>query len=633
MEKKVAVIIPVNVPKEFYIKKFIGSYKKNESYDLFFIITDEYEKNIIKDFVDNTIMLITLPMNIDHETLRKKNIYPTFKKFYGLEYINQNFKYDYAICIDIDCIILNMSNIYDTCKNFCDIKYVYGGNIINNKDVCYNINNESLNFINKFKKINKIEFDKIDIKIYFWFSQIPIYDMKVVNNFLKFIKFESYNRIISFLLWETFEYVIYYYYCMIYHDYNIFDLGSIFPRNFYGSLEVNMNFDTMKILDNYNIKINWQSGNNVIDYDQHYIIYHIDRQIFENVVDVKYCEDYKIYDNFDLMDCDLFMLKNIDSFDDLINILKNSYASCVSYDKINKIGYFKCDYNDIFFHRHKKIHDLKYQTHKNFITVLKKNNKNFDNNIMIPTYINHKTYYHDLMISLKHILDFDNICVYTIFSSLSEMQNILVDIYHKFPKINLKFLIFDVKYDSKNKFIYQCVKKIWGFEKIKYKYLMILDSDFKFINDINIEQTINKYKDIVFLTKPKIQLDIDVLNNINKLLCSNFMHFPLDLPWIINKDYFDQMYKYILEKKYDFDNLLENNMPIFEIVLYNLFLVKNNLAKKIIYTDKYQKKYNEVFLFEMKLTQEDRDKLCYDFAFSKNLNYNEKYYLSVHNDR
>lgn len=115
------------------------------------------------------------------------------------------------------------------------------------------------------------------------------------------------------------------------------------------------------------------------------------------------------------------------------------------------------------------------------------------------------------------------------------MQYILVNIYHKIHKINLKFLIFDIKYDS------------------------------------------------------------------------------------INKDYFD--------------NLLENNMPIFKIVLYNLFLVKNNLARKIIYTNKYQKKYNEVFLFEMKLTQEDKDKLCYDFAFSKNLNYNEKYYLSVHNDR
>ena len=40
-------------------------------------------------------------------------------------------------------------------------------------------------------------------------------------------------------------------------------------------------------------------------------------------------------------------MKNIQNIDILISLLDNSFASCVSYDSLNKIAYFKMNYKDV----------------------------------------------------------------------------------------------------------------------------------------------------------------------------------------------------------------------------------------------------------------------------------------------
>jgi hypothetical protein len=630
----VALIVPVHTGKLGYVINIYNSFIKNKDYcDLYLVFTNEEEKNSISLYLDdNHYNSIIIPNNINHDVIKYKNIFATFKKFYGLEYIIK-YNYKYSMCIDCDSEILNLSNISSVCYNFCQNKKIYGNIVIDDKGIL-KINNYCLFFLRDSSK-KVINNKKIIKNIFFWFSQIPIYDMSLADKFLNFINFknENYNEIINLLNWHSFEYIVYIYYCVLFHNYEIIDL-SIYGININWSLELNLNSNIMKILELNNININWQSPNNLIDLDKHNIIYHIDRisynNIFNNVKIDEYIKKYKIYQNFDLMCCDLFLIDNIPNLDVLFNILENSYASCVTYDIEKKIGYFKCSYHDIYTFRNLKIYDLKHQICNKYITIMKR--KEYCKNIVfVPTYINHKNYYVELFNSLKFIKD--DICFCVTFSSLKEMYEIQHNTHKKFGNIKMKFLIFDVEYNDKNKFSYQCSKKMWGWTHLEYDNLITLDSDFKFINDTNINDTISKYENKIYLSKPSIKLDIDVLNYCNNILKTNFSYFPLELPWIINKNNLNLMIKYLSDINLSIDSICNNNKILFEIILYRLFLLKDNLVEKTININKYTQKYNRNFLFDMPLNNNELNELEYDFAISYYTKTNEKYFMSIHNDR
>ena len=132
-------------------------------------------------------------------------------------------------------------------------------------------------FINGFEK--NINFSN---KIYFWFSQIPIYDMKIVSEFLKFIEFKDTNNIINKITYSTFDYIIYIYYCVIKYNYKIINLENydIYTKNIKNwSLEMNMDIEILNKLKKNNIEINWQFYNlkNIIN-DNICMIYHTDRR-------------------------------------------------------------------------------------------------------------------------------------------------------------------------------------------------------------------------------------------------------------------------------------------------------------------------------------------------------------------
>ena len=65
------------------------------------------------------VKIIILPSNINKSLLNKKNIYPSFKKFYALDKVIKNNQY--SICIDTESILLNLRDIFNVCKNFCNI--------------------------------------------------------------------------------------------------------------------------------------------------------------------------------------------------------------------------------------------------------------------------------------------------------------------------------------------------------------------------------------------------------------------------------------------------------------------------------------------------------------------------------
>ena len=328
--------------------------------------------------------------------------------------------------------------------------------------------------------------------------------------------------------------------------------------------------------------------------------------------------------NLEITGFDLYN-KKFKNLSEIVKYFINSHSSMVSIDTKNYIAHFKINDKAIG-----DINNLKYKTKKfysknnNFIT-LKKRIVYKDNIIIIPTYKNHFNRCIKLLNSIQsYILDIKDINVFLILSSVEETKEFISLLYDdNLIKFKLNILIYNLDYTNQRKFNYQCFKKFYGLLKINYKYCFMLDSDFSFIRNTYIIKDIQKYKNKMFLNKPIIKLDHKVLQKCNKILQSNFQYFPLESPWIFEKE---KILK--LDNKINIKSFINNKLTIFEIILYRLFLLQN-----------YEK--------ELEIIHITQPGFCYDFdknsidfqknqyvvaAYNKN-NITKKSTLQVHNDR
>ena len=277
MSKKIAVIIPVHPPKKNYLIELLKTYVVNKEYiDIFLVFTTIIDQLFFSDILTPDIHVITLDNTIDLNILQKNLSFINFKKIYALNYISLNFNYIYSICMDCDALFLDMKNIYSICERFCIKKEVYGTKT--NQENTSGVPISCKQFIEKY---SNTKHDNLDIDTYFWFSQIPIYDMRLANKFLEFININN-NNIIHHITYSTFDYIIYMYYCVIYHNYkiiNLNDYGIYTKYQYQWSLEWNLDNEIMDKLITTNIEINWQSFKfkDVIN-DNICILYHTDRR-------------------------------------------------------------------------------------------------------------------------------------------------------------------------------------------------------------------------------------------------------------------------------------------------------------------------------------------------------------------
>lgn len=346
---------------------------------------------------------------------------------------------------------------------------------------------------------------------------------------------------------------------------------------------------------------------------------------------VRYNEniEYTFYEEKLLKGFSLFSMKMTNLYE-CIAVLKSSYASAFSYDVSNKTCFFKV--NPEFVKSEGKI-ELKIA--KGFITVIKKQTK-YDG-IIVPTYINDLAYFKILCKSLNKITDKTTINI--IFSSYQEAQSmmeVVFPLYGLKQNITTNLLIFDIEYTNRNKFNYQCVKKLWGLERLKYDNIMIMDSDFEFINSININDEMEKHADIIYENSYSlIMFDKLVLDNINELLKTEFHMFPLDLLWIVNKQYFTRFLEDLAKIKPDYvEFFLDSSKIYFEIIMYRFFILKNFPKQfQVININDLCIKYDKKFVWDMDLDEEELKK--YKNIVISNLvkTENKDYLIRVHNDR
>lgn len=275
-------------------------------------------------------------------------------------------------------------------------------------------------------------------------------------------------------------------------------------------------------------------------------------------------DNYEILYNTKIINENTQLYKHkFDNIDDIITFFKNSYSSMVSIDLINLTGYFNIYIDNIY-----KNDDVQKTNDKNFITINKKN-KFYEHALLIPTYNKHKTHFINLINSI-----FENVTgtfsINIIFSDNTDCVDIMDDIIipkHLLDRVYI--YIYNLPYTDDTKFTYQTNKKFYGLLNIPYKYCMIVDSDFYFLKT-NLNDDINKYKNIIIKNIPILPFDIDVLKNINELLNTDYTFFPLELPWIYEKEKVINLNKFLLKKNIDITKI-NLHKPIFEVILYKFF--------------------------------------------------------------
>jgi hypothetical protein len=260
-----AFIIPVH-PKDYhYIYNFIDLVKYQDI-DIYLIFSSENDYNFFnkKDKINKIVIPQTNTNNI-----------VTYKKFFALEKLKDNKKYEYFIVCDAEISIIpenfNQTNIIEKIHKIYENKIIYAGKV--NCDNIMNITKTSTNLIIGGDKLGEIT---ENYHLYFWWSDLPVYKRE---HLLHFFSLTDYNNI----NWYHFDHKIYLSYLILHHNFSILNITPILNHNW--SLE---GYNTTNIEDlnklkslNYGFSfITRELYNNNIDFlknEGSFLLYHLDR--------------------------------------------------------------------------------------------------------------------------------------------------------------------------------------------------------------------------------------------------------------------------------------------------------------------------------------------------------------------
>lgn len=270
---KIAVLLPIHPPKFNYAVDVINSLK--DKIDFYVIFTNHYEKSLyqktyVLDF--NYFVLSDYFKAEIIDLILKKNLMPVIKKIHFVSKLIND--YDFIIPLDADFKIINVDLFYKACKSFCDQKTFVGGR--SSLQISHNIIEASMKLVNQhgsFYRLNRYK------DVYFWLSEIPIYEKKTTIDFLNFINFnQRILEIIFYYDYNLFDTLSYNYFCVLEHNYQI--------------IEINYNFSLedcpLEIWEdvNKNIKALYSMNHNIYRGQDVALLIHLDRTRGESYLGV-----------------------------------------------------------------------------------------------------------------------------------------------------------------------------------------------------------------------------------------------------------------------------------------------------------------------------------------------------------
>jgi len=248
-------IIPTHLPHFNYIYELIKSFEEYDlNADLLFVFTNENEKS---QFLNTKYQSVVLPEKYHHIDFYKGLIH--LKKFYGL-YESIKMGYKYAAVIDSESRFIKSINTFECMENFCNEKIVYATPVRNPNITRLTVS--PFKFFNNEEKIKLSNITDNGIN-YFWFNNLPIYDLKVVDDFFNYI---SLDRYISISTDFDFDYTTYMYYALLYHDYKL----TVLPHEL--CISGDDGCSIMEHIGFYNKRIDKNKEQKVIDFIKPYWI-------------------------------------------------------------------------------------------------------------------------------------------------------------------------------------------------------------------------------------------------------------------------------------------------------------------------------------------------------------------------
>jgi hypothetical protein len=280
---KASFIIPVYPPHYHYLDFLSKIDGKPLYFDIILVlsyISDFYE---LEKYNYKGYSVIILEDYFDKEYINdiiNKKVIITFKKYYALNLLKN--KYLYSAVVDSEIEFVNINNVFEKFKNFCDKKQIIGSMIETNDfrhKLIKDINNtSSIFFTNDNMLYERLKIITKDFNIYFWFSDIPIYDMSYIDEFFEFIKFNETN-FINNLTWSVFDFIPYVYFVLLFKDYkliNIKDYGltrewslESMPIETYNNVIEKINYRPLWLIHNV-----YNENRNSINNDDIILTYH-----------------------------------------------------------------------------------------------------------------------------------------------------------------------------------------------------------------------------------------------------------------------------------------------------------------------------------------------------------------------
>lgn len=219
----------------------------------------------------------------------------SYKKWFALHYIFNNFpdQHDFAIIIDAEIKFVkenfHVAHIYERCQYIFENKKYYGGRP--NKGIfgeaLGKINHDSLNIFksqdNNNESIQRVLYETDNLDIYIWYSDLNVYKMSNLPHFLNCIK---YDDDIGFRIsYETFDYLVYQFYNIIFHDFKVVDTTELIEFKWSLEMFYPSSTDTLQRLENNGYRFSFVWYYAFIDQNlrewfiQHgvFLLYHTDR--------------------------------------------------------------------------------------------------------------------------------------------------------------------------------------------------------------------------------------------------------------------------------------------------------------------------------------------------------------------
>ena len=205
----ICFLIPIYPPHYDFVRDFKKSFDNldyDKQADICFVFTNEDEKELFGN-CDNYLVLPK-----DLRVFENRGII-NIKKLWALKQL-QHSQYKYIIVIDAETLLIKKIDLNGICKKFFDKKVLWGNSL----------NVSGLARTKKIKESCKRFFPKkslLDSELYLWFNQPCIYKTSTLEDFFSITEID---KQFSSLKWEDFDYYIYMYYLILYHNFKINDL-------------------------------------------------------------------------------------------------------------------------------------------------------------------------------------------------------------------------------------------------------------------------------------------------------------------------------------------------------------------------------------------------------------------------